>query len=173
MSPAPSGIAEESTMSSSPPRPTEAVCSPPVQGAGFVRRALAFMIDLVLLHFLYFILFLVGVSGIQLSGGDFLFSSASLMGQAAPFVAAWFLLFIGYFTFFHAVEGQTPAKKILRIKVVNDKGMLLPHWVVLLRSCGYFLSFLFFGFGFLMALFGKKRGLHDRLTGAYVVLSSD
>jgi len=158
-----------------PPSPelVEGVGSPISAGvpAGFLRRALAFMIDLVLIQFLYIILSLFGVLGLQLAVDDFLLSSPSLTGYVAPFVAAWLLLFIGYFTFFHATEGWTPAKKIIRIKVVNDQGMLLPHWVALLRSFAYFLSFLFFCFGFLMALFGKKRGLHDRLTGSYVVLS--
>ena len=169
--------AEESMASDDLSLSASAVCSPhadsPAQAAGFLRRALAFLIDLVLLHLLYLMLSIFGVLGMQLATDAPLFSSSSLMSSAAPFISAWVLLFIGYFTFFHAAEGQTPAKKILRIKVVNKGDALLPHWVALLRSCGYFLSISFLGIGFLMSMFGKKRGLHDWLTGSYVVLSTD
>jgi len=165
--------AEGSMGSADPPRRTSAGRPEPPVGAGFLRRVLAFTIDLMLLNFLYLILSLFGVLGRQLATDTSLFSSSSLMSSVAPFISAWVLLFIGYFTFFHAAEGQTPGKKVLRIKAVNREGVLLPHWVALLRSCGYFLSFSFLGFGFLMSMFGKKRCLHDWLTGAYVVLSAD
>ncbi len=141
----------------------------PATPAGFLRRALAFLIDLAILDFLYIILAFFGVLGMGFSGEDFLPSSLRVF---IPFIAAWFVLFVGYFTFFHLNEGQTPGKRIIRIKVVNKEGELLSHGAVLLRSLGYFLSFCFLGLGFLMAIVGKKkRCLHDFLTGSLVILS--
>ncbi|TAK00986.1 MAG: hypothetical protein EPO39_15015, partial [Candidatus Manganitrophaceae bacterium] len=80
---------------------------PPVQPAGFLRRAVAFLIDTFILQLLYFIIMIVGFLAIRLSMGEtFSFAQeASLVPVIAPFVAAWFCLFLGYFTFFHAYGG--------------------------------------------------------------------
>jgi uncharacterized RDD family membrane protein YckC len=136
--------------------------------AGFVRRAIAFLIDFILIEFLYLVPAFFGLLGIYFSKGgevspDFI----------EPFIAIWIVLFIGYFSFFHAHTGQTPAKRIMRIKVINKEGAFLSHGVSLFRSVGYLFSFGFLGgAGFLMALFGKKkRALHDFITGSQVILS--
>jgi len=165
-----------------PPPPPEATCPPEVlpppagrpspagrtSPAGFVRRVLALMIDLVFLNLLYVIVCLFGVLGAYLSKGE----SASLFSLIAPFVSIWFILFIGYFTFFHAHNGQTPAKQIIRIKVVNKEGVPLSHWAALFRSFLSLISLVFFSVGFLFAIFGKKKqGLHDMIACSYVVLS--
>ncbi len=135
--------------------------------AGFVRRALAFVMDFIFLNFLYGILALFGLLGSYLSKGEV----SSFSSLIAPFVSIWFVLFIGYFTFFHAHSGQTPAKQIIRIKVVNKEGVNLSHWTALFRSFLSLFSLLFFSMGFLFAAFGKKRGAHDMLARSYVVLS--
>lgn len=145
------------------------------QPAGFIRRAIAFTIDFFIIELLYLFLIGMGVWGMQLSrgGSGELFSSDSVVGSlAVPFIAVWFFLFIGYFTFFHTYDGQTPAKMIIRIKVVTEEGALLSLPRALARSFGYFISGFFFGFGFLISIFEKKkRALHDLLVRSYVVLS--
>jgi uncharacterized RDD family membrane protein YckC len=148
--------------------------TPVLQPAGFIRRAIAFLIDFFIVEFLYLILIGMGMWGIQLSGGrGGLFPSDSLMTSLAiPFIAVWFFLFIAYFTFFHFYDGQTPAKMIIRIKVADRAGNPLSFPQALVRSFGYFLSGFFFGFGFLFSIFErKKRALHDLLVGSYVILS--
>ncbi len=146
-----------------------------LQPAGFIRRAVAFIIDFFIIEFLYLILMGMGVWGVQLSGagtGDFFPSESGLASLATPFIAAWFFLFIAYFTFFHSYDGQTPAKMIVRIKVAAESGAPLPFFQALARSFGYFISGFFFGFGFLLSIFErKKRALHDFLVRSYVVLS--
>jgi uncharacterized RDD family membrane protein YckC len=146
-----------------------------LQPAGFIRRAIAFIIDFFIVEFLYLFLMGMGVWGMQISRGgtDIFFSSDSAGASLAiPFIAVWFFLFIGYFTFFHAYDGQTPAKMIIRIKVVTEEGALLSFPRALVRSFGYFLSGFFFGFGFLVSIFEKKkRALHDLLVRSSVVLS--
>jgi uncharacterized RDD family membrane protein YckC len=138
--------------------------------AGFIRRTLAFTIDFIFLNFLYLIPFTFGLFGLYLSKGE-ISPMASLI---SPFVSIWLILFIGYFTFFHAHFGQTPAKGIVRIKVVNKEGEPLSHFRALLRSLLSLFSFIFFSLGFLFAIFGKKKqGLHDMLIGSHVVLSQD
>jgi uncharacterized RDD family membrane protein YckC len=145
-----------------------------LQPAGFIRRAVAFLIDLFIIEALYLLLIGMGMWGMQLSGGrGGLFSSDSLLAfSLIPFIAVWFFLYIAYFTFFHFYDGQTPAKMIIRIKVINSAGNPLSFPQALVRSIGYFLSGFFFGFGFFLSIFErKKRALHDLLVGSDVILS--
>jgi uncharacterized RDD family membrane protein YckC len=135
-----------------------------------VRRALAFIIDFIFLEFLYLIPASFGLFGLYLSKVK-IPDPASLL---SPFVSIWILLFIGYFTFFHIHSGETPAKRIVRIKVVNKEGRPLSHWAGFFRSLLSLFLLFFFPLGFLIAIFGKKkRGLHDFLIGSHVVFSQD
>ncbi len=86
-----------------------------------------------------------------------------------------FFVQLGYYTFFHTHCGQTPGKMILRIMVVVDgtdtPGPPSPPQAFF-RALGLFISASFFGFGFLMSIFGrKKRALHDFLSGTQVLLA--
>lgn len=145
------------------------------QPAGFLRRAVAFLIDFFIIEMLYLVLLVAGFFAVRMStGGEGLLLSeeGSLTPLVAPFVAAWFCLFLGYFTFFHAYGGQTPAKMLIRIKVVTSGAVPLSPFRALVRSFGYFLSSFFFGFGFFIALFEKKkRAMHDLLTRTEVILA--
>lgn len=166
------GIEKEEVPFNEPaPLPLVSV-SPP---AGFIRRAVAFMIDFFIIELLYLFLLGMGIWGMQLSkggGGDFFPSEPVLASLAAPFITVWFFLFLGYFTFFHSYDGQTPAKMIIRIKVAAETGSPPSVFQSLLRSFGYFISGFFFGFGFFFSIFErKKRALHDLLVGTQVVLS--
>lgn len=136
--------------------------------AGFMRRVISYSIDLSIIFVLFLIFIYWGAMGMQLSwDSDFLLASA--MGNL--FVLSFVFLYTGYFTFFHAYGGQTPAKMILRIIVVDKNGLPPSHFHSLMRSLCLFLSHLFFGFGFLLVMIGpKKRALHDFLTGTHVML---
>lgn len=155
-----------------PPRLIAAPPLPVFHPAGFIRRAIAFILDFMILGFLYLILALAGFWGLRLSN-PVLSPSQPPLPLAVPFAVAWVFLYFGYFTFFHANSGQTPAKMIIRIKVVSAEGEgRLSVGRSLFRSFCYFLSSLFFGFGFFLAAFEKqKRGLHDLLADTRVILS--
>jgi uncharacterized RDD family membrane protein YckC len=147
---------------------------PPLQPAGFIRRGVAFVIDLGLVYCLCFILWMVGL--IALTGSvnrgsmlDALFSPPLF----SVFVSVLFFLFVGYFTFFHSCDGQTPAKMIVRIKVVTKDGGTLTPFRSFWRTLGYFVSGpLLSGLGFLIPLFDRKgRALHDRIARSLVILA--
>lgn len=76
-----------------------------------------------------------------------------------------------YFTVFHALGGQTPGKLMLGIKVIATgarKEMTLAQ--SFLRSCGYVLSALPLGAGFLWAVVEKSHlAWHDQLADTMVV----
>ncbi|MEC4678500.1 MAG: RDD family protein [Nitrospirota bacterium] len=137
--------------------------------AGFIRRAIAYSIDLGIIFILFLVFIYWGAMGMQSSGSIdliLLSSTGNLL------VLSFVFLYTGYFTFFHAYGGQTPAKMVLRIIVVDKDGLPPSHLRALMRSLGLSLSHLFFGLGFLLAIIEpKKRALHDLLTGTHVILA--
>jgi uncharacterized RDD family membrane protein YckC len=87
----------------------------------------------------------------------------------APMVAFLGLLKLSYFGAFTAVGGQTIGKMALGTCVVSESGKPIDAALALRRTSAGILSFLLFGVGFIPALFGDRRALHDRLTGTRVV----
>lgn len=71
--------------------------------------------------------------------------------------------------FWHS-SGQTPGKKLARIRVVDSTTLQnAPYWKLILRFIGYFLSFITL-IGFFIGLFRKdKRALHDLISGTAVI----
>ena len=66
--------------------------------------------------------------------------------------------------------GQTPGKKLARIRVV-DAGTLqnAPYWKLVLRFVGYFISLVTL-VGFFTGIFRRdKRALHDLISGTAVI----
>jgi uncharacterized RDD family membrane protein YckC len=165
----PEGLASEPESGAGSPLPP-----PPFQPAGFIRRGVAFVIDLGLIYFLYFLLWIVGIVALTGSVKRGSMIDEILSPPIFPlFVSVWFFLFVGYFTFFHSYDGQTPAKMIVRIKVITKTGETLSPFRAFWRTLGYFVSGpLLWGLGFLMTLFDRKsRALHDRIARSLVVLA--
>jgi uncharacterized RDD family membrane protein YckC len=85
------------------------------------------------------------------------------MGISMAVRAAYFIYFIGK-------DGQTPGKKLCKIKVVNADGTQVTYGKATGRFFGYLLSSLICGIGFLMAGWDdEKRALHDRLCDTRVI----
>ena len=53
--------------------------------------------------------------------------------------------------------------------VIADDGTAIDASRAMRRTCGGVLSFLLLGLGFVPALVGNRRALHDRLAGTRVV----
>lgn len=142
--------------------------------AGFFIRGVAFFVDLTILNVLFLILILVGNLAMKIAlKGLYLESSSDelirLLLGIYPFV--WFFLFFTYFTFFMGYGGQTPAKMLLRIRVLTRDQQPLTWWKAFLRTVGYFISGVpLLGLGFLVMIFHpQKRALHDLLAGTMVI----
>ena len=74
-----------------------------------------------------------------------------------------------YTTALHATGGQTIGKRLVGIRVVALDGEPPLGAAAFLRWLAYFVSFLTFGLGFVMAgLRSDKRALHDLLAGTRV-----
>jgi uncharacterized RDD family membrane protein YckC len=87
----------------------------------------------------------------------------------APLATFLTLLTVSYLCAFTAVGGQTIGKMALGTCVVDDDGRPLDAARALRRTSAVIVSFLFFGLGFIPALFGDHRALHDRYAGTRVV----
>jgi uncharacterized RDD family membrane protein YckC len=138
--------------------------------AGFPRRVVAYLIDMTIFFLLFLFLSAAGWLASLLAASDL----SSIDEANGPFLffltPALFVLFFGYYTFFHSYGGQTPGKILVRIKVVGEDGKPLPPARALIRTLGYFLSSIFFFAGFFLALFEKRgRALHDFLSRSEVV----
>jgi uncharacterized RDD family membrane protein YckC len=87
----------------------------------------------------------------------------------APMAAFLGLLKVSYFCAFTAVGGQTIGKMAVGTCVVSDTGEPVDPARALRRTSAGIASFLLFGLGFIPALFGEYRALHDRFAGTRVV----
>ena len=79
------------------------------------------------------------------------------------------LLKVAYFYAFTAVGGQTIGKMAVGTCVVGDDGHPVDAALAMRRTSAGIVSFLLLGLGFIPALFGDHRALHDRLAGTRVV----
>ena len=87
----------------------------------------------------------------------------------APLATFLTLLTVSYLCAFTAVGGQTIGKMALGTCVVDDDGGPVDAARALRRTSAVIVSFLFLGLGFIPALFGDHRALHDRYAGTRVV----
>jgi len=87
----------------------------------------------------------------------------------APMFMFLGLLKVAYFYAFTAVGGQTIGKMAVGTCVVGEHGRPVDAAQAMRRTSAGIVSFLLLGVGFVPALFGDRRALHDRLAGTRVV----
>ena len=88
--------------------------------------------------------------------------SSWLIGFVMTLVYNWF--------FWTRWNGQTPGKRLLKIRVVKADGSDIRSTDALIRATGYYLNSLVIMIGWIWALFDEqKRGWHDILAGTIVV----
>ena len=121
--------------------------------AGFVLRAAAYLIVILLVSLLPF--FLIAFLG--KSGGN----ADSLVG----------LVFLVYSSLATGMYGMTIGKRFFHLKVVREDGSKPGMGTAFLReSLGKFISSLVFSLGFLWVIWDKdKQGWHDKIAKTFVV----
>jgi uncharacterized RDD family membrane protein YckC len=135
--------------------------------AGIVTRAVAFVLDLLVLNGALFGGALV-VSLIIEAFGNF---SADVDLEGALLAGAtWSAAFAIYFTAWWSLTGQTPGMRALGVKVVGVKGDRIRPRRGLLRVIGMTLAAIPFFAGYLLILVNdRRRGLHDLIARTVVV----
>ena len=139
--------------------------------AGFWRRLVAFVIDLVILAFGSFALALLLVPLLlAFPEQSTAFLGSGFAQPAAVLVAL--LLGWAYFAGFEcSASHATMGKLVLEIAVTDLQGEGIGFGRASLRYLAKLVSILSLGLGFLLMLWGERRqALHDRIAGTAVVV---
>jgi uncharacterized RDD family membrane protein YckC len=140
-----------------------------VQYAGFLRRAMAFWLDMLLISLIS--------SGIMMffQGGQYLQKIQSLASLDWQIIVIENIIPALWTIGFWFIWMATPAKLLLDCQVVDarttQKAGLLQ---LIIRYLGYILSILPLGLGFLWILIDKRnQGWHDKLANTVVVMQDE
>ena len=127
------------------------------------RRAVAFMVDDILVSFLFITIFYEQISSFADVQSAILFIQVN--------VIYLLLLKVIYHTFFVGLNGATPGKALLKIKVVDEESFeLIGYGRAFVRAVVRTLGEMFFYITFLPAFFSeKKQTLHDKLAKSVVI----
>jgi uncharacterized RDD family membrane protein YckC len=141
---------------------------------GFWRRAIAILIDGVVIFFISMFILFIGIFALLFSR----FTPEelpALITYGGPF----FLIYTGatsfvtkflYFVYFHGAGGRTPGKMIMGLRVQPLDGSPMTFGLAFLRWVGYLVSMLCLHLGFLwVAVDRRKRGWHDYIAGTIVI----
>lgn len=80
------------------------------------------------------------------------------------------VVYVAYFTYFHGRTGQTPGKRLFRLRVVDAHGLTISYWQAFLRTIGAYLSMQFFCIGHFFAFITTHRqAFHDLAARTFVV----
>ncbi len=136
--------------------------------AGFVSRLLAFVIDiLVLVVATTLITWLLTFVSLLLP------FEAELSGSVLSFITTGFftsVFYVGYFLFFWTLNGQTPGKMLMGLRVVTTEGQYLSFGRAVRRLIGYFIAAIPLYLGFFWILIDdRRRGWQDKIAGTCVV----
>lgn len=135
--------------------------------AGLRPRAIAFVIDIVIVSLIAYLaigsgLYLLGDSGID---------ESELSRVFVPIYALLFFLASTYFIFLHSFTGRTIGKMMMGIKIINEEGRPLGLWESFKRWVGYYISAVFLFAGFIWSVFdADSQAWHDKIAGTYVVI---
>ncbi|MGD9390108.1 MAG: RDD family protein [Thioalkalispiraceae bacterium] len=144
-----------------------------VHYAGFWRRLVALLLDLVLFYLVSapFMYLMIGHDYLfWLAGNEFQLQNVS----SVPFFLLDLVLLVCVFVFWITLSA-TPGKMVMGCQIV-DANSLEPirYKQALIRLLGYFVSALPVYLGFAWAAFDKrKQALHDKLANTLVVYQSD
>lgn len=133
--------------------------------AGIATRALALAIDVAIVQVLVFTAAaVIGLVGSLV--GDLELDTVGRVLAAA----AWGLAVASYFVTFWSTVGQTPAMRMMDIRVVAADGDPPGFGRSIVRLIGLGLAIIPFFAGFLPVLVDdRRRGIHDMLAGTVVV----
>lgn len=139
--------------------------------AGLRRRALALLVDQLLLLAVLGLFFLGALAALEhnsLTAGWFL-TADGLQASALPFALLAALLSLAASSFFHGSTGRTPGKALVGIEVRTGDGGAVTWGRAILRWLGAALGLACAGAGSFWALFEpRRRGWADLISGTVV-----
>lgn len=179
------GVASNpSTVSTKPRALTTVPYRARVRRAGFVTRALALLIDIMVVTFgsivlaalVSLILNFFGIDAQDLQVQDARFGVIAVLQIIIVIVSslAVFLFIPGYFIVFWVLDGATPGKQILGLQVIRTNHQRVGWIRAIVRYIGYFISAICLFIGFLWVFVGRRRQCwQDKLADTIVVYTWD
>lgn len=142
--------------------------------AGIGNRAFALLIDyniMGLIQGVFIVLwgwFSSGLlSNLENSGGDY--SAVPIWLAAIGFLAS-FVIFTGYFAFFEVLwQGQTPGKRLVKIRVIREDGSPIGMAQATLRSLLRPIDDFFFAGVFFILFNSREKRVGDLVAGTIVI----
>lgn len=137
--------------------------------AGLVTRTVALAIDAAALTVGFAVA--SGVVGLILS----LFTAVEVSSPGAVLGVAggWTLVVVSYFILFWTLTGATPGMRLMRMQVVDGRGVPPGLGRSALRMVGAVLAAIPLFAGYLLVLVDdRRRGLHDMIAGTVVVYAT-
>jgi uncharacterized RDD family membrane protein YckC len=131
--------------------------------SGIRRRVLAFAVDVIIVAILTAV-------GMRLATAIMTVAPRlDLVAQA--FGRTWQLVVpVAYFVLGHGTDGQTPGKRLLGVRVLDEDGAPIGYLRALGRGVATVVAVVPLGIGLAVAAFRRdRRGLHDLLAGTRVV----
>jgi uncharacterized RDD family membrane protein YckC len=97
--------------------------------------------------------------------------AAAVVGDEILGIGVGFIVGLVYNWYFWTQNnGQTPAKSVMGIRVVDKGGGSVNSLQAIVRYVGYYINTFLLFLGWLWAIVdSEKQGLHDKLAGTYVV----
>jgi uncharacterized RDD family membrane protein YckC len=156
------------------------------QYAGFVSRAIALIIDLILVVTTQFIIIAVARLVLNFFGFDELGQrifepSTSEDSSTLVSILRWLFAFIGsalllivYLVFFWTLINQSLGQILMGVRVLRTDGRPMTLIPSIRRIIGYYLAIIPLGLGFLWVLIDDRRqGWHDKLADTVVIYGWD
>lgn len=150
------------------------------QYAGFGSRAIAFVVDILVIYFSQIIVSWLTVTMLQTFNIDitacppldngFRLGIIACYGLSLLLVSFNLLFGLIYFSFFWMFGGQTIGNYLMGVRVVRLDGHNMGIRRSIVRYIGYFISFFSLTLGFLWVLWDDRRqAWQDKLAGTCVV----
>jgi uncharacterized RDD family membrane protein YckC len=137
--------------------------------AGIATRGVALALDAAIVNLVVLVsAALLGLIGSLVGGVETDWLVPALLG------VGWMLTAAAYFVPFWALVGQTPAMRVMRLRVADAAGKAPSVGRSVVRLFGLLLAIVPLFAGFLPVLFDRRRrGLHDFLAGTVVLYVED
>ncbi len=139
--------------------------------AGFWRRFMAFLVDMLWITPLLSLLLYFSYSGELVSILEFSELKTLLIYNILPILVILGLVILWFWIRY----GATPGKLLFDCEIVDVRsGENIGLGQILLRYLGYMISVLSLGLGFLWIMWDKrKQGWHDKISGTMVVIHDE
>jgi uncharacterized RDD family membrane protein YckC len=143
----------------------------------WVRRVIAYIIDLIIVDIVSFIIALIGLVALGIFGLVSAFNPFAFLVPLNPFASAWIvltgLLFIGYFTILEWKYHKTVGKSLLGLLVITTDGSKVTLEKALIRNVSkiYWLLLLLDVMGGLLTEAKPGQKFSDKIAGTTVIHS--